>query len=123
MARKDLYKSKAWKQNRVAFAISRYCICERCGRAVYVDGVNDYLPKQQRLRYIVHHKEYLNENNYTDDSIALDWDNLELLCIDCHNKEHNERQQSTRQGIEFDENGNLIKSKEIKRKMTPPFNF
>ena len=119
MSRQGLYKSKAWKQNRIAFAISKYCICERCGRAVYVSGVNDYLPKEQRLRYIVHHKEYLNDNNYTDDTIAYDWDNLELLCIDCHNKEHTQKVSAIRTDLEFDENGNLVQRKQIKRKTTP----
>ena len=115
--RKDFYKSKAWKDNRKAFALSRYCICERCGKAVYVSGINDYLPKENRLRYVVHHKEYLNEDNYIDDSVALDWNNLELLCIDCHNKEHNVRQDATRCDLEFDDNGNLIQRKMIKRNL------
>lgn len=38
--------------------------------------------------YIVHHKVYINKNNIWDTDITLDFNNLELLCIDCHNKEH-----------------------------------
>lgn len=112
MTRLEFYNSKAWKQNRVAYAISKHCICERCGRPVYVSKVNAYLPKDKRLRYIVHHKEYLDDNNFTDD-LALSWDNLELLCIDCHNNEHHE--QSTKEGVTFDNEGNLIKKECVRR--------
>jgi len=112
MERKSLYHSKAWKDIRKGYALSKHCQCERCGRYVYVDGISNYLPKEQRLKSIVHHKIYLTNENYTDDSVVFNWDNLELLCIDCHNKEHFE--QSTRDGLMFDEFGNLIKSPRIK---------
>lgn len=36
----------------------------------------------------VHHKIRLTPKNVRDPSIALNWDNLELLCKDCHIKEH-----------------------------------
>lgn len=97
----------------MAYAISRQCICERCGRPVYVSGVNDTLPKNKRLRYIVHHKIYLTDENVNDDSIAYDWNNLELLCIDCHTTEHHE--QPTREGLMFDGDGNLVERDSIKR--------
>ena len=112
MTQQEFYNTKAWKQNRVAYAISQNCICERCGRAVYVSGINSYLPKRKRLRYVVHHKEHLNETNYTKD-IAFDWNNLELLCIECHNQIHG--QQITKEGLTFDPNGNLIRTKTIQR--------
>ena len=109
----SFYNTKAWKRNRVAYAISQHCICERCGRPVYVSGINDALPKNKRLRYIVHHKVHLTDENMMDDSIAFDWNNLELLCIDCHNIEHYE--QPTRSELMFDENGNLVERETIKR--------
>lgn len=115
-SRLDFYNSKAWKRNRVAYAISRNCICERCGRAVYVSGVNDFLPKGRRIKYIVHHKVHLNDRNISDDSIAFDWNNLELLCIDCHNNEHTE--QATRSNLMFDADGNLIERNKISRERT-----
>ena len=115
-ARKRIYQSKAWKQIRLAYALSKHCICERCGRSVYVDGINEYLPKDMRLRYVVHHKTYLNDTNYTDDSIAYDSNNLELLCLPCHNAIHN-TSSSTKEGLVFDENGNLKKKVEIKRNL------
>lgn len=113
MTRKEFYNTKAWKQNRRAYALSRNCICERCGRPVYVSGINETLPKEKRLRYVVHHKTYLNETNFTVDSVSLDWNNLELLCIDCHNIEHTE--QATREGLGFDAWGNLIQVKKTRR--------
>lgn len=103
----DFYQSKAWKQIRQGVWLKQHCICARCGRAVYVDGISDYLPKEKRLRGIVHHKEYLTEQNYTDDDIALNADNLEGLCIDCHNVEH-ARPGALKKNLMFDKDGNLV---------------
>ena len=112
MNRQEFYNSKGWKRNRVAYAIAHHCICERCGRPVYVSGVTNYLPKGKRLKYVVHHKEHLNDDNYTTD-LAYDWNNLELLCIDCHNREHYE--QSTKEGVMFDADGCLVQTKTVSR--------
>lgn len=72
MGRLEFYQTKVWKQNRISFALSKNCICERCHRPIYVDGISDSsIPKEHRLKYIVHHKEYLNETNYQDESIAF----------------------------------------------------
>lgn len=114
MTRKEFYNTKAWKRNRQAYAISKNCLCERCKRPVYVSGVTDYLTKDKRLKYVVHHKTYLNDANFNNDIVALDWNNLELLCIDCHNDEHNPAT-STRAGLMFDDKGNLIQKPNIKR--------
>lgn len=76
------YKSNAWKECRKAYAKSKGNLCERCyAKGLYNPGV------------IVHHRVYLNEQNINNPNIALGWDNLELLCRDCHAKEHypNER--------------------------------
>lgn len=43
------------------------------------------------LGYIVHHKNYISKDNIYNTDVTLDFNNLELLCIDCHNKEHFER--------------------------------
>lgn len=64
------YKSKAWRQLRDAFFVSRYGLCERC-------------PNPGK---IVHHKIELSISNIDDPSISLNWDYLELLCQDCHNR-------------------------------------
>ncbi|AFK87427.1 MULTISPECIES: HNH endonuclease signature motif containing protein [Thermoanaerobacterium] len=87
------YKSRAWQEVRQAYFIYRHGICERCGR-----------PGE-----IVHHKEYLTPLNINDPNITLSFDNLELLCLDCHNKEHS-KQDSVKDGLMFDDDGNLIQS-------------
>lgn len=106
--RKDFYQSKAWKDTRKYIWIKQHCLCARCGKPVYVDGISSWLPKEKRLVGIVHHKIYLNEDNYTDDDISLNEDNLEGICIECHNQEHIAKP-NVRQGMMFDEYGNLVK--------------
>lgn len=71
---------------------SRHHICERCGRPAV----------------IAHHKRYLNESNYTDPSIALNPDNLEALCMECHNREHIATG-ATVEGLTFDGTGDLVR--------------
>lgn len=68
------YNSTAWKECREAYKHKAAYLCERCGAA----GV------------IVHHKNYITPENITDPSILLNFDNLELLCRACHDKEHGE---------------------------------
>ncbi|MCQ2979507.1 MAG: HNH endonuclease [Clostridia bacterium] len=94
------YQSVEWKKCRKTFIISKYGLCERCGNpGTYV-----------------HHKEYITSSNVNDTNITLNFDNLELLCHDCHNNEH-----FSNVDYAFDDNGNLIKSpkndysREIKR--------
>lgn len=89
---KKFYKSKAWKQCRQAYFASKHGLCERCSDA----------------GKIVHHKVYINEFNINDADITLNADNLELLCQDCHNKEHFEKYSATVWGTEFDRDGNLV---------------
>lgn len=106
--RKDFYKSKAWKDVRKTVWLKQNLLCSRCKKPVFVEGISDYLPKEQRRTGIVHHKEYLNDSNVNDINIALNPDNLEGLCLACHNQEHFSSE-STRNGYKFDENGNLIR--------------
>lgn len=37
---------------------------------------------------IVHHKIHLTPENISDPGVSLSWDNLELLCRDCHALAH-----------------------------------
>lgn len=70
---KDFYNSPAWKYCRASFKQSKRHLCERClARGVYRTGE------------IVHHKIHLTPENITDPNVALNWDNLQLLCRDCH---------------------------------------
>lgn len=87
------YQSSSWRKTRNAYYISQNGICERCG------GIGK----------IVHHKEHLNKKKINNIHLSLGWDNLELLCMDCHNSEHF-RTKSTAAGLRFDENGDLVKA-------------
>lgn len=69
---KAFYNSKQWQQCQQAYLKSQGYICERCGD----------------VAVLVHHKHYLTPNNIKDPSVSLNWDLLECLCQDCHNKEH-----------------------------------
>ena len=74
---KAFYKSTAWQKCRASYIQSVGGLCERClAKGLIVPG------------YIVHHKCHLTAWNIQDPSITLNWDNLEYLCQDCHNKEH-----------------------------------
>lgn len=90
---KDFYNSKAWRDCAKAYKASRFGICERCKK-----------PNGK----IVHHKVYLNEENINDATMALNWDNLELVCIDCHNREHFQKYSGVIEGFRFDENGQMV---------------
>ena len=73
----EFYKSQAWKKCREAYAQSKGWLCERC-------------MKEGRLTTgeIVHHKIHITPENIIDPSVALNWDNLELLCRQHHAEEH-----------------------------------
>ncbi len=87
---RKFYKSKVWQNCRDAYYLSKHGLCEKCGGP----GL------------IVHHKTVLTPGNIHDPEITLDWDRLELLCLECHNREHGGA--STAEGLEFDERGNLV---------------
>lgn len=71
------YHSAKWLRTREAYISKVGGLCERC-------------LKQGRVcsGYIVHHKIPINAENISDPSILLSFDNLEYLCLDCHNQEH-----------------------------------
>lgn len=108
MTREEFYQTTAWKKVRRNIWLKQACLCARCHRSVYVNTISEWIPKEKRLKGIVHHKEYLNDLNYEDTNISLNENNLEGLCIDCHNKEHFTTL-VTRNDLMFDEEGNLIK--------------
>lgn len=73
----SFYKSKAWQHCRSAYAKSVGGLCEQCLKRGLVKPGD-----------IVHHKVKLTPDNISDPAVALSWDNLELLCRDCHAKAH-----------------------------------
>ena len=78
--RKQFYSSKAWQDCRNAYAKSKRNLCEVClSKGLYKYGE------------IVHHKTHLNDDNFSDPSVAMNWDNLQLLCRDCHAKMHTDK--------------------------------
>ena len=88
------YNSQKWRKVSKLFLQSKYYICERCG------GVGE----------VAHHKIYLDRYNVRNPEIALSADNLECLCLACHNAEHGEAGSATAAGISFDSEGNVIYS-------------
>ena len=86
------YKSKAWRRVSAAYMASQAYICERCGKPAS----------------ICHHRIWLNGSNVKDPYIALNFDNLEALCIECHNAEHGLRHNVTL----FNSDGSIAKVKE-----------
>lgn len=48
----------------------------------------DFVNVAEDLGEIVHHKNYITTSNIYEPEITINFNNLELLCLDCHNKEH-----------------------------------
>ena len=77
---KEFYASWVWIKCARAYKKDKAGLCERCLRkGLLVPGDE------------VHHKIKLTPENINNPSIALNWDNLELLCKDCHIKEHRQK--------------------------------
>lgn len=89
---KAFYKSKAWQRCRWGFIQSVHGLCSRC----------------EEPGKIVHHTELLTPENINDPTVSLNWNKLEYLCQDCHNKEHHSTA-TLRHDVMFDANGDLIK--------------
>ena len=109
----SFYGSKRWIHLRDNYAQSQDYICERCYRPCYTKDDERYrrLKKLgQDVQFgIVHHKQHLTRTTINDPLIALEWNNLELLCISCHNKEHHIKQPiEVREDVKFDERGRVI---------------
>ena len=67
------YKSAAWKKCRAGYAKAAGGLCERClERGLCEPGE------------IVHHKTELTPDNIHNPAVTLSWDNLQLVCRNCH---------------------------------------
>jgi 5-methylcytosine-specific restriction protein A len=94
---KAFYNSKAWQQCRDGYIQTVQGLCER------------HLKKGMiKPGKIVHHKILLTLENINDPNVTLSWENLELVCQDCHNNEHHSTD-ATANGLTFDENGELVR--------------
>lgn len=78
--------------------------CERCGKIV-TNG----------KQLIGHHKIELTDENVEDVNISLNPDNIEVICLDCHNKEHkrfgNSKQVYLVYGAPLSGKSSLVKTK------------
>ena len=94
------YQTKQWKKVRQAYWYEQGGKCERCDN----EDTDD-------MTMIVHHKDHLTEEDIQKGNFKkmYGFENLELLCIDCHNKEHGNTSKPTKEGYIFDDNGDLIK--------------
>ena len=93
----SFYKSPAWKRTRIAYAKSVGGLCERC----YAKGII-------RAGDIVHHKIHISPDNINDSNITLNWDNLQLVCRDCHAAIH----EKIERRYTVDENGHATANEE-----------
>lgn len=77
---KHFYKSKIWQQTSKDYSKSVHNLCEKCLMRGSITAGE-----------IVHHKVHITPENIDDPNITLNWNNLELLCRDCHGEEHKKR--------------------------------
>ena len=90
----QFYQSKKWRKTKSAYTKYRKGLCERClAKGIYSPGV------------IVHHKEHITDENITDPTITLNFDNLYLVCRQCHAELHSNKEGSR---YTLDENGSVI---------------
>lgn len=94
---RQFYDSIAWRRQREAYRRHVHGICELCGE-----------PGE-----IVHHKRELTPRTIRDPEETLGFDNLQLVCRDCHAKVHGDRIGRPRandapKGMRFDARGELV---------------
>lgn len=106
---RGFYKSRAWQRCRAAFIGEREAIdgglCQHCGC---------------KRGYIVDHIVEIDPDNINDPEITLNHDNLQYLCLECHNTKTFLKHKSTRENLFFDAEGNFRKIENRgKQKITP----
>lgn len=74
---KAFYNSTEWETCREAYMHSVGYLCENCKRKGII-----------RTGDTVHHKAHLTPQNINDPMVSLNFDNLELVCRDCHAELH-----------------------------------
>lgn len=79
------YKTSVWRDCRNGYAAYRGHLCEGClRRGILSHGE------------IVHHKIELTPENIDNPEITLNYNNLELLCRQCHAEVHDKRKKCRR---------------------------
>lgn len=76
----QFYCRKPWRDLSYNLKIERGGKCSRC----------DFIAvSKEDFKYLIaHHKIELTEDNVDDPNVALNPDLIEIICHDCHNKEH-----------------------------------
>lgn len=92
----NFYRSKKWITFANYIRESRNYTCDRCG------GYGN----------ICHHIIHLNMDNYNNPTIAFNEELIELLCYNCHNKEHMHNN-TTQKDMWFDKDGNIHHTSEL----------
>ena len=87
------YNSKPWIGVRDMVMMMYGYVCAHCGEAAT----------------IVDHITELNEDNINDPDIALNVDNCQPLCHECHNRKTFRKYQPTADGLTFNRHGELIR--------------
>lgn len=97
MTVRDFYTSSKWRRARKAYTKAAGGLCERCKKkGLYEPGTT------------VHHIIRLNADNIDNPDITINFNNLELLCRNCHEEEHDRKKKPKNRRYRFDENGNII---------------
>lgn len=73
----NFYKTKSWLSCKQAYMNHVNGLCEICF------SKNRIVPAK-----IVHHKIHMNSETVKDDSLAYGFDNLQAVCLACHNDIH-----------------------------------
>lgn len=94
---KEFYASVVWERQREAYRRHVHGICERCGE-----------PGK-----IVHHRRPLTPKTIHDPQQTLAFENLELLCRDCHAAAHEgelgrKRRKDVAEGMRFNARGEMV---------------
>ena len=72
------YASKRWKELREMLIIQRHGRCDRCGKDFSTDPGG----------LIAHHREHLTDETLKDPQVAINPDNIEIVCPKCHAHYH-----------------------------------
>lgn len=73
----SFYKSATWQKTAKAYSKSVGGLCERCREKNII-----------KAGELVHHKIHITPANIHDERVTLDWNNLQLVCRECHAELH-----------------------------------
>jgi 5-methylcytosine-specific restriction enzyme A len=85
--KRNFYDSIEWKKVRIKIKMRDNFECQECmrqGRVTIDKNEFSENAKRKKIQLVVHH---IKELEYHPD-LALEEENLETICVDCHNKEH-----------------------------------